>query len=201
MNARIGQAQTSQSAQSEKLGRFMAEVHPLGVELDFTDKSYSQAIFKLGLAFAGKIAEPGNISVWLGGELNIGGIANLAKIEPGLFVKLTFEKLVPFRLVPFFRAGIVGGIDVPYGVGAIATPYGVATVNTGGDIGVEIGGGAHYFVTRNIGIGLETDLQFGGHFQSGSLDGQFQGVAFGVNVSGSGFIGYWDLLAGAVFTF
>jgi hypothetical protein len=179
-------AQTSSLPASAILGRYMAEVHPLGVELLFDNNGQTAPVYKLGLAFAGKIAEPGRISVWLGGELNIGGVANFARIEPGLFVKLTFEKLMPVRLVPFVRFGPVGGIDVIY---AGRANYAI------GDFGFKFGGGAHYFVTRNIGIGLETDIQLGGRFRSVDI-----GFA-NLSLINSGFYGYWDLLAGCIFTF
>jgi hypothetical protein len=189
LTARGARAETPEAPKSVTLGRYLIEVNPLGLELLFAppaglelflDAKGSHAVYSLGLTFAGKVAERSRISVWLGGELDIGGIANFARIEPGLFLELTFEKWVPIRLVPFFRAGFIGSVDVIYGLlGDFA----------GGGIAFKCGGGAYYFITRHIGVGLETNIALGGHFQN------FDGV------SDNGFLGYWDLRAGGAFTF
>lgn len=176
-----GPGGTAAPAPSLPTGRFLVDLHPLGLAVQFGNGGGSLAIYKLGLGFGGRIADLGKLTLWLGGEFNIGGRENYAALEPGVFVKLTFEKMMRIALMPFFKAGLAGGIDVFYADGG--------NNFTVGDLGVKLGGGVHYFVTRNIGLGVESDLFFGGRF----------GNTLGVSTSG--FLGYWDFLAGAEFIF
>jgi hypothetical protein len=166
---------------SENLGKVLLGVHPLGVAVFFDDNGNSLAIYKLGLDAAGRIASTDKLTFWLGGEFNIGGRAHLADFEPGVFCIMTMEKLLKIPLVPELKFGLSGGIDVAY-----AGMNGVNQNNTTGDFWVKFGGGIHYFVTRNIGLGLDTQFALGAAF-----DGN----------GNSGFRGYWDLLTGVRFAF
>ena len=167
-------------------GKINIGVDPLGVGVNF-ESAYNglgsvagYAAYKLGLNVAGLIAQPGNLSIWLGGEFNIGGRGNLAILEPGIFVRLTFEKFLHIPLVPEVQAGLSAPIYVPYGFDG---SYVI------GSFGAKFGGGVYYYLTKNIGLGAETHLFLGGAFYSAA------------GVSASGFSGYWDFLSGARFAF
>jgi hypothetical protein len=167
-------------------------VQPLGVQVGFDANGNTLPIYKLNLDVSGRIAQTNALSIWLGGEFNIGGRANLALLEPGLFVTMTFEKLLHIPLVPFVRFGLSGGVDVYYTNQAVVGPVIVGPTfanTTTGNFWFKFGGGVHYFVTRNIGFGAETDFALGGLFYQNA----------GVNYSA--FSGYWDLVTGMRFTF
>lgn len=171
-------------------GRVMLGVRPLGTSLAFTDSGFGntgpfsgfggRVIYKLGLDVMGIIANPGKLTLWLGGEVNVGGRGNLALLEPGIFVALSFEKLLQIPLVPILRIGFSGPIYIPWG-------FNGATVFGGFDF--KVGGGVYYFLTKNIGVGGELNFAFGPGFVSVN------------NVLGVGFNGYVDFLAGARFAF
>lgn len=167
-------------------GKVVIGVDPLGVQVGFSDHYYAggaaagYAAYKLGLNVAGLLAQPGNLSIWLGGEFNIGGRGNLAQLEPGIFVRLSFERFLHIPLVPEVQAGFSFPINVPYGYDG--------TFVIGG-FGFKVGGGVYYYLTKNIGLGGETHINLGGAFY------HYGGVSY------SGFAGYWDFLTGARFAF
>jgi hypothetical protein len=172
-------------------GKFMVGVNPVGLQLHFTDfGAYTTAntivvgdrvIYKMNLQFAGLLKSFDKVSLWLGGEFNLGGRASLAMLEPGIFVQLTLEKLVTkIPLVPIIRAGFSGPIYVPYGFPGVPTS---------GAFEFKVGGGAYYFLTKNIGLGADTNFAFGPGFVKVN------------NVVGSAFAGYWDFSLGARFAF
>jgi hypothetical protein len=187
-----------QTRGSEQLGKVWIGVHPLGVVAFFDNED---SLYKFGFNVLGHIADASRLSFWLGGELNLAGEANYALIEPGLVFQITFEKMIPIPLVPHARFGLAGGIDNYYGsYGAgpgglcVAPGGGFVPCNnysyTAGDFWAKFGGGVHYFIIRQIGLGVDTDFALGGFFYkdaAGNHRSQFRG--------------YWDLLAGAVFTF
>src|SRR5689334_1642380 len=70
-----------QTKGSEQLGRVWIGVHPLGGSVFFDNES---SIYKLGFNVLGKIASAGKLTLWLGGELNLGGVGNYVLIEPGI---------------------------------------------------------------------------------------------------------------------
>ena len=167
-------------------GKVNIGVDPLGVSVNW-EQYYNcvgctggYANYKLGLNVAGLIAQPGNLSIWLGGEFNLGGRGNLAVLEPGIFVRLTFEKFLHIPLVPEVQAGVAAPIYVPYGFD------GTYVI---GSFGAKFGGGVYYYLTKNIGLGAETHIFFGGAFYSAA------------GISASAFSGYWDFLSGARFAF
>jgi hypothetical protein len=163
-------------------GKLMLGVHPLGFALTFNNPT--TAIFKLNLDFAGKLAELDKLTVWLGGEFNVGGRGNYAQVEPGVFVMLSLEKLLTIPLVPYVRGGLLGGVGIVYGLGN--GPNGDATT---GNFWVKLGGGIHYYLTKNIGLGGEMNLGFGA------------GIASANGVTTSTFSGFWELVVGARFAF
>jgi hypothetical protein len=185
----LAQAQV-QTQGSEQLGRVWIGVHPLGGSAFFDNES---SIYKLGFNVLGKIANAGKLTFWLGGELNVGGVSNYVLIEPGIVFQITFEKLIKIPLVPHVRFGLSGGIDDYYGSGVCTAP-GVPPFpcndfnQVAGDFWAKFGGGVHYFIIRQIGLGIETNFGLGGQFFDQN------------NVRHSAFRGYFDFLAGAVFS-
>ncbi len=170
-------------------GKVMIGVAPLGVSADFTNH-YNGYIgyagdgygsYKFGFNVAGIIADMQKLTIWLGGELNFGGRAYFAQVEPGIFVQFTLEKLLRIPLVPIITAGVSGPIFKPYGAG---------NPGLGGAFELKIGVGVYYFLTRHIGLGAETHLAFGPGFVDDGFGGH--NTIFG---------GYFDFLAGAKFAF
>ena len=174
-------------------GKVMVGVRPLGVQLQFSDAWVGangtgfvygvgdRALFKLAIDVAGIIANLSKVTLWLGGEFNVGGRGYLAFLEPGLFVQITLEKLLRFPLVPMVRAGFSGPVYIPYGFGGAAAA---------GAFQLKFGVGAYYFLTKNIGVGADMDFAFGPGF-----------VRDGNDHLAAGFSGYWDFTAGARFAF
>ncbi len=160
-------------------GKFFATVHALGVATTFDFPTFP--IYKMALNFGGRIASLSKVTIWLGGELNIGGRENYALLEPGIFVMITLEKLLTIPLVPFVRAGIAGGAGVHFGY----NNGGFNGNTTDGAVWLKVGGGLHYFVTKNIGLGGETGFAFGPGFRVDPNNRLF-----------TGFSGYWEFLAG-----
>lgn len=177
-------------------GKLAVGVFPLGVQAGFNS---STSGYKLSFDFAGLIKSTDKLSIWLGGAFSYayptfncgaavvvngtvvtgnGDCAHDIGLEA--FVRITLEKLVKIPLVPYVEAGI-GGDFMPYfdgrGLGgAVAIP--------------RFGGGAEYYLTKNIGLGLRTDFAFGpGIYRRGD------GSSF------VGFWGNWDFLMGARFAF
>lgn len=163
-------------------GKFLVGVHPLGFNITFANPT--RGIFKTNLDFAGKVADLSKLTIWLGGEFNVGGAANYAQIEPGVFVILSLEKLLNLPLVPYIRGGVLGGIGFRYGLG-----NGPGGDTTFGNFWVKVGGGLHYWITKNIGLGGETNFGFGAGVES--VNG----------VNNTTFSGFWEIVLGARFAF
>ena len=169
-------------------GKIMIGVRPLGAQLSFTDTGFGgtgvfggfggRILYKLGLDVAGIVLNADKITLWFGGELNVGGRGNLAMIEPGLFVAVSLEKLLKMPLVPIVRAGISGPLYIPYGYnGSVLF----------GAFQIKFGGGAYYFLTKNIGVGLDINVGMG------------PGIVKVNTALDTGFSGYAEFLAGARF--
>ena len=167
-------------------GKVQIGVHPLGGQIGFNGNSVSG--YKLAFDVAGLVAPLDKLSIWVGGGVNYtaglyycysgAGVGIGAycghDIQFWAFVMLTFEKLVTkIPLVPFARAGIAG--DILY--------FGQAA----GGVGPRIGAGAHYYLTKNIGLGFETNFTFGAAFH-----GPWNGTLL---------YGAWDIGLGARFAF
>jgi len=168
-------------------GRFQLSINPIGPQVLFADRGGTTTLYKLGLNFEGRVLSRNKLTLWAGGELNFGGApldkgAQLAEVEPGVFVELSFEEMIGAPIVPFLRAGLSGGILTVYDVP-------MSPSSTNGAFWVKLGGGFHYFPVRNVGIGFLTDLALGTSIASAA------GRAYG------GFLGYWDLLAQLVIAF
>jgi hypothetical protein len=178
---------TQAQAGQEQLGKVLFDVQPVGVQISFDEHGNTVAIYKANLDVSGRIAQTNALSIWLGGEFNVGGRANLAVLEPGLFLTLTMEKLLHVALVPFVRFGFVGGINIYYSNQPIV---GVTfTDTTTGAFGFKFGGGLHYFFNPHVGVGAQTDIELGGAFYRNA------------GVVANAFQGYWDLVTGFRFTF
>src|SRR5688572_743557 len=127
-------------------GKVMLGVRPAGVGLVFDAGGGGPgrgtpgfgAYYKVGIDIAGRLKEFSKASLWLGGEVNVGGRGNFATIEPGVFVMVTLEKLLNIPLVPMLSFGISGPIYIPYGFNG-AFLYGAFQA--------KFGGGVYYFLT------------------------------------------------------
>ncbi len=173
-------------------GKVMIGARPLGVQLQFNDAWVGangtgyvygvsdRMLYKFAIDVAGIVANLQKVTLWLGGEVNLGGRGNLAFLEPGIFVQITLEKLLKIPLVPMVRAGVSGPIYIPYGYTGAAIA---------GAAQLKVGAGAYYFLTKNIGLGADTDFAFGPGFQK---------INNNLNV---GFSGFWDFTVGARFAF
>jgi hypothetical protein len=146
--------------------KFTAGLHPLGAQISFTNGTPGG--YRLMLDAAGRLhGWESGAAVWLGGGLNYGyGTYNLPgghNPQIDLFAMFTFTT-GRIGLMPFVKAGPV--LDFLVAGGALSAVGG----------GVRFGGGLHYFITRNIGVGMETNFTLGG--------------ASGGGVSN--FYGHWD---------
>lgn len=170
-------------------GKFQVGFHPLGGQVAWNTSSI--AGYKITADIAGLIAQPGSTSLWLGGGINYSaGLyycydynrgTTLASYGCGhdvqffVFVMVTLEKLVTkIPLVPFVRAGLTGDALVFAG-------------DVGGAFALRVGGGAHYWLLKWVGVGVETNFTFG--------------PGFGLANRGTFFYGTWDFNVGARFAF
>ena len=166
-------------------GKFMLGIRPLGAQVFLTSCGvgggfgcYALGTYKMAIDFSGKIWENPKLTLWLGGEFNLGGVANLAQIELGVFAMMTFEKLIPkIPLVPLAMAGLTFPINVIYGTG-------IGDFTSGG-FGVKFGGGAYYYIIKMLGVGGEMHFALAGAFANGN----------------SGWAGFWDFNAGIRMSF
>ena len=159
-------------------GKLQVGATIIGFQTGFANQTPSG--YKLTTDISGLIAQPGKLSLWLGGGLNyaFGFYACYLNNCGGdfqlwAFVMLTFEKLIPIPLVPFARAG-VGGDVLFYGA-------------TAGAFVLRFGGGVHYYLLKWLGLGIETNFTFGPGFYPNGV--------------GTLFYGNWDFGLGARFAF
>jgi hypothetical protein len=163
-------------------GKLQIGFHPIGFQAGFVNQAPGG--YKLMADVAGLIAQPGKLSLWLGGGMNytvgfygcyvVNGNSNCGgDLQLWAFVMLTFEKLMPIPLVPFARAG-AGGDVLFYG-------------NTAGAFVLRLGGGVHYYLFKWLGLGIETNFTFGPGFYGNGV--------------GTAFYGTWDFGLGARFAF
>jgi hypothetical protein len=187
----VARADIQTKGPEEWPGNITFSARPLGVQLNFTSVAAGNlttgvtdafASYKLGLDVAGIIARFPKVTLWLGGELNVGGRAYLAIIEPGVFVQITLEKMLTIPLVPIIKAGISGPLYALYGYPGAAA---------GGAFDLKLGAGLYYFLTKHIALGAETSFAFGPGFVKNTLTN-------GLIV---GFSGFWDFTSGIRFAF
>ncbi len=163
-------------------GKLQLGFSPMGFQAGFVNQAPGG--YKLMADVSGLIAQPGKLSLWLGGGMNftagvygcyvVNAVSNCGEdLQLWAFVMLTFEKFIPIPLVPFARAG-VGGDVLFYG-------------NTAGAFILRFGGGAYYWLQKWVGLGLETNFTFGPGFYGGN--------------AGTLFYGTWDFGLGARFAF
>lgn len=163
-------------------GKLQIGVTVVGFQAGFV--SLATSGYKITSDVSGLIAplKPGGL--WLGGGINYtAGFFGCSAfngcggdLQLWAFAMLTLEKLMPFPLVPFVRAGLGGDVEF----------YG----GTVGAFILRFGGGVHYYVFKWLGLGLETNFTLGPGFY-GNAAGQ----------SGTGFYGSWDFGLGARFAF
>jgi hypothetical protein len=197
LSARPAAADIQKSGPEVFPGKFSVGFHPIGVQAAFDSRSTGG--YKLDTDFAGMLKSTDKVSLWLGGGLSYAhpsyscGVAFAGcgnDIGFRLFVRITLEKLLKIPLVPYVEAGVGGEIlyfaNVPNGF-----------ANTGGAVPLRVGGGIHYFLLKNLGVGMETNFAFG--------PGIYPAVG-GTNCGGNnttciGFYGHWDMLLGELFAF
>jgi len=126
-------------------GRVIIGVHPLGVQVN-NDASIR---YKFAFDIAGLLGHPGRVGVWLGGGFNYAGGPG-HDLQPWFFVMLSFERFLHIPLVPTLRLGV--GTDVFYGNDGF---YDAVSAAFKADFGL------HYYLTRHIGIGLQTGITSG----------------------------------------
>ena len=179
----VSAAEIQTSGSEQFPGKMLLHAHPIGVQTGFNFGSASG--FRLGFQFAGILSEQDKLTWWLGGEAGYaigffacGIYSGLCghDFQFGMFVMLSFEKLVPIPLVPYARAGFVGDILVANSV-------------LGGGGGLKIAGGAHYFLLKNLGLGAEIAFTTG------------LGAISDGRVTSFGFYGSWEFTLGARFVF
>jgi hypothetical protein len=182
-----------QTSGAEQLGKVWIGVHPLGFATFFDSHGTEDTIYKFDFDILGHIADAGKLGLWLGGELNVGGASDYVLVEPGIVFQMTFEKLIPIPLVPHVRFGLAGGIDNYLNQGVCYNRDGIpfqcpGGISTAGDFWFKFGGGVHYFIIRQVGLGLDTNFGLGAYIYKD-------------NGTQTHFRGYVDFVAGAVFTF
>jgi hypothetical protein len=154
--------------------------------------------FKLFLDFSYRVNNIDAYSVWLNMGVNFvigggcsfngpnylcNGASNGDGIEPFFGVKLKFRTPVP--LVPYVR------LDGTF-VGIVNRYCG----DDGFAIGARVGGGLKYFLTKNIGLGIDTGFVLGPGFYSGA-----NGLGCLIYRNHVEFYGSWDMGIGAEFVF
>jgi hypothetical protein len=188
--ARAGEPTTLPATAPEVApSRFALGVNPLGPAVLFGNNGFKLPLYWMGVNFGVRVLSRPKMSLWLGAELNLGGEpvpedgAQALVIEPGLFAKLSFDRVLRIPLVPYFKVGVAGGTYDQHG-----SPYAFAAW---GGVVAKVGGGFQYFVTRHVGIGAETNLGLGAVIPPPGFGG----------TTSAGFIGTWDLQTTLVFAF
>jgi len=161
-------------------GKLMIGFHPLGGSIDLRGDG---GRYKFTADIAGRLATAGPLGIYLGGGLNYGVLPRATNtnhdVQVWAFVMLTMERLVKFPIVPFVQAGF--GTDI----------FLIDSAYDRGTFAIRLGAGAHYWITRNVGLGLETHFTFGPEFIANR--GGRPAVTDGY--------GQWDILVGGRFAF
>jgi hypothetical protein len=169
-------------------GKLQVGVHPIGGQYGFNDNREPSG-YRGTVDIAGLLKQFDQVSLWLGGGVGFthGGFVACAgcdnQVDFWVFVELSLEKLFNIPLVPFFRAGPGGGVLLYTGD------------NNFGMFTFRVGSGIHYFLTKNIGLGAEMNINLGAGF--------FNDCPAGVQCrfGGTEFFGTWDGELGARFAF
>jgi hypothetical protein len=189
---RAAAAEIQKSGSEQFPGKFAVRFFPLGWQVGFDSRDTGG--YKLAADFAGILKSLDKMTLWMGGSFAYAnpsytcGIASPGcahGIQFGVFVRLTFEKLINIPLVPYAQAGL--GVDV----------LAYNANNIGAGIPLILGGGVDYWLLKNLGLGMYTNFAFGG-----AIYPVAQTFMCGPgNSSCGGFYGYWDLGFGATFAF
>jgi hypothetical protein len=175
----VASAQIQKQGSEVFPGKFQVGFSPLGVTVDFRGAGPG---YKFTADFAGRLAERSNLGIYLGGGINYAltpGPTNTPlghDVQLWVFVMLTLEKLVKIPLVPMVQMGV--GTDI----------FLADSNYIGGTFAFRLGGGVHYYLTKNVGLGVET------HFTFGPL-------AQNLNPTQYTWYGQWDFLLGGRFAF
>lgn len=172
-----------QTSTHQFTGKFLVGITPLGAQIRFDGTSV--AGYKLQLDFSGKLKEMDKLTIWLGGGFNYtagtyGFVFGNHDVQLWAFVMLTLEKLLKIPLVPFVRAGI-GGDVLLYNASASGTL-------SGGAFAIRMGGGIHYYIIKQLGMGFETNFTFGPGFYPAAV----HGPCGGGNTTCVNLYGNWD---------
>jgi hypothetical protein len=188
----VARAETTiqKSGPQEWPGKFQVGFHPFGVQVRFD--GLSTGGYHMDMDFSFRFLTLDKVALWAGAGFNWTHPSYSCGFNPtGCaydlqlwgFLMFTFEKLMRIPLVPFAQAGV--GVDIlPY-------PTPTAGTQTGGALAFRIGGGVHYWIVKNVGLGAET------HFAVGP--GFYPSIALGTAPSGTNVSSYgnWDFVLGA----
>jgi hypothetical protein len=171
--ARAQEAELRKSGGQAWPGKLQIGLRPVGGQVFLADQAIG--VFTANADVAGLIKDTVAASLWLGGELTIGGRENLAAILPGVFLRVSFERHLKVPLVPYIQAGLVGGAYVIYG-----DSFNAAT----GIVGGRVGGGFDYYLTRNVALGVQTGFLLAAAISNGASGAR------------AGFAGSWEIVGG-----
>ena len=171
-------------------GRFQLGFNPIGAQVQLASPTVGS--YKLFLDLSYLVKDYDGIGLWVGGGFNY-AVSSVSTVFPGFanytavshdvqlhaFAMLTFN-LLQIPLVPFVRAGGAG--DVLF----TSSNTGSGTAGAGG---FRFGGGLHYWIIKQLALGLEMNFLLGG---IGSASN---------GASGAGFYGTWDFGLGMRFGF
>ncbi len=175
-------------------GKFAVSVNPFGVQAAFD--GFSTGGYKFAADFAANLKNMEKFGVWIGGGFAYGhpsyscfsftGAGCAHDIQLQVFVRITLEKLMKIPLVPYVQAGLGGDVLV------------YAGSNLGGAFDLRLGGGIHYYILKQLGLGVETNFTFGPGIYPRAGTGLACGATNGTCIS---FFGNWDFLLGGRFHF
>lgn len=179
-----GYAQVQTKGQQVYPGKFTVGLHPLGFQVQNDVGSGASGLFKLSLDFGGLVRNTDKLGIWVVGQLGyspysvgtgfFGPAYYYHDVQLSVLAILTFEKLVNIPLVP--------EVIVGWAFDFLLYPGG-----TGVAFGPRFGGGFHYYLTKNVGLGVESAFTIGPAIRPSP-------IANGVYFS-------WDMLFGARFNF
>jgi hypothetical protein len=148
------------SAQQVWPGRVQLGANGGGIFYFGNDTNGGVGGFKVGFEISVRLAEFRWGSVWLGAGLNYVGLPSTTDyphdFQPWLFTKLTFEKRVRFRLVPFISLGVAGDV--------FRRQSPASTEIDSGAFVFRVAVGADYWFVKWFALGLESVVTVGPRF-------------------------------------
>jgi hypothetical protein len=172
-------------------GRYQVGFHPFGAQVRFD--GLSTGGYHMDIDFSLRFVSFEKFAMWVGGGFNwahpsyscrpFNSTGCAHDFQLWAFLMITFEKLIRFPLVPFVQAGI-GGDILPYTLTD-------GTTETGAALAIRLGGGVHYWLIKNLGLGLESHFTAGPGFYPTRM---IVGSGTGTTVAS---YGNWDIVFGA----